>query len=148
MNEHETINPLAAGDAHQQWIQDAWPQLGVIAARHFMQDGRGFILLNMIEADILNKDTALVNVQYVAETTKLFQQCRAALRDGSPEAEAGLIENVSQYDPAREIVLVVCLPDRAVTYRCNFEDKAPTPAQSFSVALLQAVFPVVDVSQN
>src|SRR4051794_17806864 len=109
MSHQPQANPLAHGNAHQQWIQAAWPQLGAIAVRHFMQDGRGFVLLNMIEADILNKDTAAVKCEYVAESSPRFKKCVAILNEDQPEGGADLAKAVSGYNPAREIVLGVCL---------------------------------------
>lgn len=141
-------NPFSDDRARRLWIQSAWPQPGVIAARHFQQDGRGYILLDMINADQLNSDTAMVNVRYVAEGSALFETNCGTLRADGPEAEAALINAVAQYDPAREIVLLACLPDRAMLYRQAFGAALPTPAQSFAASLIQSLLAQAAASQN
>lgn len=107
--------------AHQVFIQYSWLQLSAIACHEYLQRGRGAILLDLREAEVIGVDTCKASATYVA----LSEEKPQALAD---YCIADTLREMGRYDPEREVIFMVLTPDgKLVTYT---NAHLPVPAKS------------------
>jgi hypothetical protein len=105
------------------YVRSAWLQIAAVAWLHYQIEGKGVIIMGLDQPLMVGEQTAKTSMQYLAKSSPVLQAIGA--RIGWKEVE--------DYDPAKEIWLLLLLLDGDLIIRkVSFAD-LPTPPEAHRI---------------